>query len=83
MEFGNAGDVFAELIQAAPNGRDLESVGKPRISVSGLLGLGNDGDRFVLVAHGNKRKISRGRNMGLPRRRSRPLSPDHHPTVRP
>ena len=80
MEFGNAGDVVAELIQAASNGRDLESRGKPRISVSGLLGLGDDGDLLALMANGNERKMSRGGNMGLPRRRSRPLSPDHHPT---
>ena len=49
MKFGDAGDIFVELLQAALNGRDLECVGKPRISVSGLLGPGNDGGLLVLM----------------------------------
>ena len=43
MKFGNAGDVFVELLQASLDGRDLERVEKPRVSVSELLGLGSDG----------------------------------------
>ena len=46
MKFGNAGDIFVELLQAGLDGGDLECVGKPRISVSGPLGLRNDGDRL-------------------------------------
>lgn len=38
VKFGNAGDVFVELPQAVLNGGDLESVGKPRVSVSRFLG---------------------------------------------
>jgi hypothetical protein len=82
VKFGNAGDVFVELLQTVLNGRDLERVGKPGISVSRLFGLGNDGE-LVLMAHGNERRMSRGRNMGLPRHRSRSLAPGHHPIDRP
>ena len=83
MKFGNARDILIELLQAGLNGGDLERVGKPTISVSGLLGLGSGEGLLVLMTHGNDRKLSRGRNMKLPRRRSRTLIPGLHPTVRP
>ena len=83
MKFRNAGDIIIELLQAGLNGGDLERVGKPKISASGLFGLGSGGGLLVLMTHGNDRKLSRGRNMELPRRRSRTLTPGLHPTFRP
>ena len=59
MEFGNTRDAIVELLQATLDGGDLEWVGKSRIRVGGLLGLGNPlmmGNRPASVAHGNERR---------------------------